>query len=157
MSAQGCLLQMVLCLCWEVGEENGVPQLLSSWRNPPACSEISINRYPSHCVSFHFYVASSWAVVSLRVETQLLSHPPNSVLSQLLVKLLDASPTGIQTQIIQTLWFLRSNVMGICFPPCVSSLVLSPLFGHSSVPPVDSFRPRFLSSLDSLMRLLLYI
>lgn len=39
--------------------------------NPLTCSEISINRSPSCCASYEFYITFLWADVSLRAETQL--------------------------------------------------------------------------------------
>lgn len=82
-----CLCSTASCrsfrLCWRVGNENGDCQFLCSQRRLPTFSKISINKSSSCFVRCCFYIASPWADVSLRMETQLsLALPAHPLLAE---------------------------------------------------------------------------
>ena len=50
--------QVVGCLCWGSGEENGASQLLGFWRSPSVNSEISNSPLPKPQVPFKLLLVS---------------------------------------------------------------------------------------------------
>lgn len=135
-----CLLQEALCLCWGAREENGPCQLLCSWRSPPTCSKISINRFSFHLLPTScFYVASQWVAVSLRARTQLsLALLACPGLNQLTSKSPGRSPAGCTLSGSSAPLVFKTNVMGNCLPvwaPWCEEPFLSPNHACKFLPP----------------------